>query len=99
MYTFDIVLPKDSEVAVWALQNFLLEKAENLLGKKEQDKQIFQPTFEARGPFIRNRVQKDGAWAVLSNNAGGYWPTALYELAHETIHLLNPVIGHTNYLE
>ncbi|MEZ8232408.1 hypothetical protein CWO04_00340 [Vibrio splendidus] len=99
MYTFDLVLPKDSKVAVWALQKFLLEEAEKLLGKKELDKQIFQPTFGERGPFIRNRLQNDGAWAVLSHNAGGYWPAALYELAHETIHLLNPVIGYTNYLE
>ena len=99
MYVFDMVLPKDTKVAVWALQNFLLGEAEKLLGQKDIDKQIFQPVFEDRGPFIRNRVQNDGAWAVLSHNAGGYWPTTLYELAHETIHLLNPVVGHTNYLE
>ncbi|GIU41384.1 hypothetical protein [Shewanella colwelliana] len=99
MYVFDKVLPKDSEVSVWALQKFLLGEAEKLVGKKANDKEVFQPTFEKDGPFIRNRVQNDGAWAVLSNNAGGYWPTALYELAHETIHLLNPVVGYTNYLE
>ncbi|WP_236734022.1 hypothetical protein, partial [Aliivibrio fischeri] len=99
MYIFDNVLPRDSKSAVWALQIFLLAEAEKLVGVKAIDKEIFQPTFEKEGPFIRNRVQSDGAWAVLSDNAGGYWPTALYELAHETIHLLNPIVGYTNYLE
>jgi hypothetical protein len=32
-------------------------------------------------------------------NAAGYWPTVVYELAHETVHLLDPIAGHTNWLE
>lgn len=99
MYQFEKCLPKDSEIAVWILQNYLLEKAERLIGTKDPDKKIFQPVFEDGGPFIRNRPLGDGAWAVLSRNAEGYWPTTLFELAHETIHLLNPIIGFTNYLE
>lgn len=97
MYEFDKDLPKDSKKGVWELQEFLLGEAEKLVGKKAVDKQILHPTFESCGPCIRNK--NDEAWAVLSHNAREYWPTALYELAHETIHLLNPIVGHTNYLE
>ena len=99
MYRFNLISPIESEESVWSLQQFLLKEAESLIGKKADDKIVFQPTFEDTGPFIRNRPCGDGAWAVLSLNAKDYWPTTLYELAHETIHLLNPVRGSTNYLE
>lgn len=36
---------------------------------------------------------------MLSLNAAKYWPTAVYELAHESVHLMNPVVGNTNFLE
>ena len=36
----------------------------------------------------------------MSDNGRFYWPTVVYELAHETVHLLNPVfLGEANYLE
>ncbi|MFL9814551.1 hypothetical protein D7241_14960 [Stutzerimonas sp. VN223-3] len=99
MYQFPEYPPIKSKPDMWALQNFLLKKAEELIGAKDQTKTIFQPTFEGDRPCIMNSVQGDGAWASLSSNASNYWPTALYELAHETIHLLDPTIGFTNYLE
>ena len=46
-----------------------------------------------------NSYHHDGAFAILSGNARTYWPTTLYELAHETVHILNPVVGQVNYLE
>nr|WP_298114081.1 hypothetical protein [uncultured Pseudomonas sp.] len=99
MYKFPTQSPIASKPEMWNLQNFLLRKAEELIGPRDPQKEIFQPTFDRKGPFIMNRFQGDGAWAVLSFNASNYWPTALYELAHETIHLLDPVEGFTNYLE
>ncbi len=41
----------------------------------------------------------DAAWAELSRNGERYWPTVVFEMAHETVHLLNPIPGNTNYLE
>ncbi|MHA2718268.1 hypothetical protein ACXZ7B_26775 [Vibrio owensii] len=102
MYKFPEVLPEHSAPEVWKLQQFLLQEAESLLGRIEQDKKVYQPTFSENttsGPCIMNSVNFDGAWAKLSHNSKGYWPCALYELAHETIHLLNPVAGYTNFLE
>ncbi|WP_196221342.1 hypothetical protein, partial [Sansalvadorimonas verongulae] len=52
-----------------------------------------------KGPYIKNSYNEDGAFAILSGNARTYWPTTLYELAHETVHMLNPVPFQVNYLE
>lgn len=88
------------------LQRFLLRQAEEKFGSRDPNKKIGQPVFEdkqqihgGRSPLIINSLDGKSAWAVLSQNAANYWPTALYELAHETIHLLDPVKGFTNYLE
>ncbi len=70
-----------------------------MLGSRNQSKKIYQPIFRADGPLIVNTPNFDGAFAVLSVNAAGYWPTVVYELAHETVHLLDPITGHTNWLE
>lgn len=99
MYKFPAVTPKDSEQDVVDLQNYLLSEAESLLGDRDQAKIILPTRFHDGGPCIMNSYDGKGAWAVLSANAAGYWPTTLYELAHETVHLLNPVVGYTNYLE
>lgn len=41
----------------------------------------------------------DGAFARLSRYAAGYWPSVIFDLAHETVRLLDPVMGITNWLE
>ena len=91
--------PQDAPAALWALQQELLDLAEGLLGPRDRSKQICQPVFNDDGPFLRNTPDGDGAFAVLSPNAAGYWLTAIYEMAHETVHLLNPVAGGVNFLE
>jgi hypothetical protein len=91
--------PIDDPSALWRLQNVLLAEAEALLGPRDSSKKIFQPVIHVDGPRIRNTPNFDGAFVELSTNAGGYWPTTIYEMAHETVHLLNPVAGYTNWLE
>lgn len=91
--------PEHSPVFLWAIQQQLLQEAEARLGPKDHAKKIYQPTFSDLGPRIINTPEGDGAFADLSRNAAGYWPTAVYELAHETVHLLDPVPGNTNVLE
>ena len=78
----------------------LLEIAETELGPRDRSKKVYQPQFADDGPLLRNTPNFDGAFVELSRNAEHYWPTVVYEMAHETVHLLNPVArGNGNYLE
>lgn len=90
---------REAGATLWALQGILFEKAEVLLGARDAKKVIYQPVFRDGGPRVRNTVEMEGAFAELSLHAAGYWPTVVYELAHETVHLLDPVVGYTNWLE
>ena len=90
--------PKDDPVALWALQLDLLSIAEAALGARDTSKKIYQPKFADNGPHTRNTTELDGAFAELSRNSECYWPTAINEMAHETVHLLDPAPGIGNYL-
>lgn len=96
---FPSTLPKDDAVTLWSLQQQLLKEAVSQFGPRDQTKKIYQPIFRADGPVLINTPNLDGAFAALSLNAERYWPTVVYELAHETVHLLNPTVGSTNWLE
>lgn len=89
----------DSAGMLWTIQNELLSQAERLLGARDASKKIFQPVFRAHGPHVINTPAFDGAFAALSTNAESYWPTVVYEMAHETVHLLDPIPGPTTWLE
>lgn len=104
MYNFTIEHAQNDGSALWALQCFLRSPCESVFGLKAHDKEIYQPKFnpcdvspDRDRPHIL--VFPEGAQAVLSNSARTYWPTTLYELAHETVHLLNPITGDASYLE
>lgn len=99
MYQFPNDLPVDNAPAVWTLQQFLLAHAESRFGRRTPGKKLYQPVFDNARPCIINTPNLDGAFASLSKNASEYWPTTLFELAHETVHLLDPAPGFTNYLE
>ncbi len=74
--------------------------AEFLYGLRDQSFRVFHPQFCENGPNIRIEYVPRGAYAQLSYNGRFYWPTVVYELAHETVHLLNPVErGEANNLE
>ena len=91
--------PLDDPEALWALQVDLLSMAESILGRRDLSKKIYQPQFSDDGPRIRNTPNLDGAFTELSRAGECYWPTVVFEMAHETVHLLNPVPGTTNNLE
>lgn len=91
--------PADDPAGLWRLQNELLEEVQRLLGPRDLCKTIYQPVFRDSGPQLRNTPTLDGAFAELSRNGESYWPTVLYEMAHETVHLLDPTVGCTNWLE
>ncbi len=91
--------PKEDPGALWSLQASLLAFAEDQLGPRDSTKKIYQPQFTDQGPMLRNTPKLDGAYAELSRGAENFWSTALFELAHETVHLLDPSVGNTNYFE
>lgn len=93
-FTYPSERPDRSPQAMWELQVKLDICAQNLLGPRNLDKKLLSPTFVEGGPNVRNTCALDGGFAELSLNAAGYWPTAIYELAHETIHLLDPRPGY-----
>ncbi len=90
--------PREDPSAVWSVQLQLLRRAEDTLGPRDTSKTICQPAFTDHDPNIRNTPNLDGAFAELSRNAEGYWPTVVNELAHETVHLLNPKPGDGTWL-
>ena len=92
-------MPRDDRKALWALQLELLSMAESILGRRDKSKKIYQPQFSDEGPRIRNTPNLDGAFCELSRAGDCYWPTVVFEMAHETVHLLNPVAGNANNLE
>jgi hypothetical protein len=92
-------LPSADEATLWQLQNHLLDEAQTLLGARDAQIQVCQPVFRDGGPRLRNTPNRRGAFAELSLGAANSWPTTIYELGHETVHILNPVAGHTNWLE
>lgn len=98
-------LPAEDGAALWLLQLELMEYAEGLFGARNRSKILYCPDFDEDGPFVRHTPNFDGAFADLSLGSRIYWPCALYELAHETIHLLDPRgstetgVPKANYLE
>lgn len=73
--------------------------AESVLGPRDSSKKIYQPQFADSGPHIRNTPSQDGAFVELGRDSECSWPEAIFEMAHETVHLLNPIRGNANNLE
>ena len=90
--------PRSDPVTLWTLQQHLLSLAEVALGARDTSKKIYQPVFADDGPHIRNTPELDGAFAELSRNSECNCLTAINEMAHETVHLLDPAPGIGNYL-
>jgi len=97
MKTREVCFPAED---LWELQCFLLEEAENLLGPRDPSFTIYQPVYSPEvGPNIRFNENKSGVFVELHKNATCYWPTLVYQMAHETIHLLDPRPGPSTCLE
>lgn len=94
----DYLVPENEPANLRFMQNEILCKAEALLGKRDERYVLATPEFETTGPYIRV-IPHEWAVAVLSRNSAGYWPSAIWELSHECIHLLDPTVGETNYFE
>lgn len=81
------------------LQAELISSAENVFGKRDSRFTLREITFSSSGPRIWVSLSEYWVHAELSLNAKGYFPTAIFEMAHEAVHILNPSTGYTNFLE
>jgi hypothetical protein len=99
MATATPIRPDQFPERVHFLQTTLLSIAEEHFGTRDGMFTISDPVFGETWSQIRFARAGKTAWVRLSTNAAGYWPTAVFELAHECVHLLNPVIGDVNLLE
>lgn len=92
--------PRDDPEGLWALQQELLMRAEFALGPRDASKKIYQPVFtDSDFPFITNTPNFDGAFVEMTRAAELSWSEVVFEMAHETVHLLNPIAGSANCLE
>lgn len=88
------VTPEESPGLLWEMQNLLLLEAQQQLGPRTPSKKIYQPTFEADAqPCVRFAKSYDGAWAEMTADAAGNWRLCIWQLAHETVHLLDQTPG------
>lgn len=90
--------PVNDEPRLWKLQGYFLIEAERLLGPRDKSKKIYQPSWDLDGPHVRYTTNKDGAFAELGFNAKTNWEMVVYQLAHETIHLLDQHGGKQTHL-
>jgi hypothetical protein len=82
--------PRESPGTLWSMQSLLLLEAQRLLGPRDRTKMIYQPQLDARSaPVLMHDSRGIGAFATLTKGAGERWDTCIFELAHETVHLLD----------
>lgn len=99
MFSFPEAKPLEDRVHVWTLQKLILSEAEVRFGPMNPAKKLFRPEFVKNGPHVINTPSFDGGFAGLSMNAASYWPAFIWELSHETVHLLDPDVAGAPYLE
>lgn len=96
--------PEDDPAALEKLQSDLLNRAEELFGERDTSWNLCPPMFGTRNPHIFFPDSEDLKLVQikLGRGARDKWTIVLYQMAHEVIHLLNPLHpeqGKANYLE
>ena len=98
--TLPLTEPQLDPIGLLLLQEELLSWAEHLYGPRDRSFQLFLPQFNDDGPNVRFTPDGHGAYAELAPNARCHWRFAVFQLAHETVHLLDPgLLGTATYLE
>lgn len=91
--------PVDFPARLKSMQSALHGRAVWLLGKPNPIKIIDPCQFHESGPRIFNFPSTDRAYARLSLGSQTDWVCAFVELAHETVHLLDPISGMASNFE
>lgn len=91
--------PQSDPVMLRELQEELLSWAVQLYGARDESWRIDPPQFTNDGPQL-DFAAKRGVFVKLAPNARQNWAFAVYQLAHESAHLLDPgYLGEATYLE
>ena len=94
------MIPRNAPGQLLDLQNQFLSEAESVLGSRDRSKIILGPEFTDKGyPHIFNMSEPNAVRIHLTDIAASDWNAAKSEMAHEVVHLLNPISGNTNKLE
>jgi hypothetical protein len=96
--SFEDTHPRDFSSLLCELQKELLAEAQLRYGTRDTYVSVRCPKF-GDGPRLYYNPNDNEAFAILGECAADYWPAAVQELSHEVIHMLDPALGHTNYLE
>ncbi len=94
--------PEEDPEALLKLQQDLLAWAEELFGERDMTWNLLPPMFGDRNPhvFYPDPESLNLVMVKLGRGAREKWTFALYQMAHEVVHLLNPKRGrHANNLE
>jgi hypothetical protein len=90
--------PAESLADAYELRDEMLALIEAELGPRDASYALAPFEFRPDGPYIEFPASLT-AGIVLSPGAARYWPTFIYETAHELVHLLNPVPFETTWFE
>lgn len=93
--------PINDPASIGKLQSELLAMATEMLGARDQSYKICETKLSDGGqPITIPSIISCEVQVFLSCNGKSCWPTVVYEMAHETVHLLDPVKkSEINYLE
>lgn len=91
--------PVDFPSRLRRMQSALRGRAVWLLGKPNAKKVIEPSQFHEDGPRVFNFPSTHRAYARLSLDSQTDWACAFAELAHETVHLLDPISGMASNFE
>jgi hypothetical protein len=98
---FPTTPPKENLIEVAMLQFTLMTDAETLFGERDASLEIAQPRFGDSGPVVLLSPDNKAIFAQLSPSAAVDWSSAVYELSHASIRMLDPKEGDglTTWLE
>ena len=83
--------PRFDPIGLLVLQEELLSWAEHLYGPRDKSFQLYLPQFHDDGPNVRFTLDGRGAYAELAPKGKRHLRFAVFQLAHETVHLLDQV--------
>lgn len=101
MFTEPAMLPKDDENSGLIAKEMILAEAERLFGERNPSFTIIEKiTYSNIGPMVSifERSSKSCV-VILSEKSKESWGCFMYEMAHESIHLLYPQEEAASYLE
>lgn len=81
------------DTVVLRLQNFLNKEAVKTFGQRNSNIALLPPVIVPGSTYAEVQFTKDerSAYANLSPYAGEHWENMVYQLAHELVHLLDPL--------